>query len=80
MTSYMTGRPSNPPPNPPSPKRRTWRTVAQVAIATLVAVPSAVALLPISAAVAVWVVGISGAAVILASAAVNAVDERTGRG
>lgn len=82
MTTYMFPKDDNSdrPPNPPSPKRRTWRTAVQVLVGALVAVPSAVALLPIAADLAAWVVGIAGATVLLATGAVNAFDERTGRG
>jgi hypothetical protein len=78
MTGYMLPKSSEP--NPPSPARRTWRTVVQVAVAVCVAVPAAVAALPVSPVVAAWVVGITGAFVILATAAVNAFDKVSGRG
>jgi hypothetical protein len=51
-----------------------------VAVAVCVAVPAAVAALPVSPGVAAWVVGITGAFVILATAAVNAFDKVSGRG
>jgi acyl-CoA synthetase (AMP-forming)/AMP-acid ligase II len=64
-----------------TPRGRAVRTVLQVIVAVLGAVPAAVAVLPAS-----WtdsrasLVAIAGAAVILVSAAQNALDERAGRG
>lgn len=57
---------------PIGPKQRVWRTVYQTVIAVGVAVPTAAALLPINAAQSAWAVGISGAIVVLVSAAQNA--------
>lgn len=72
-------------PVPPSPKRRTWRTVVQTVLAVLVAVPSAVAALTqagveLSVRATALVVGIAAALVILISAAQNAWDQRKGLG
>ena len=78
--------PRTPPPfNPPTPRRRTWRTAVQVAVAVLGAVPAAVAALEAANAgvpvrVTSLLIGGSGAAVVLISAAQNALDERAGRG
>jgi len=60
----------------PSPNARKWRTVLQVVVSVCVAVPAAVVLLPISAAVAVWAVGIAGATVIVVSAVQNGLEGR----
>ncbi len=55
---------------------RTIRTVAQVGVAVLTAVPSAVALLDLPAATASTVAGVSGAVVVLVTAAQNALEDR----
>lgn len=56
-------------------KIRALRTALQVIVAVGAAVPAAIALLPISASVALWATGIAGAIVILVSAVQNAAEE-----
>lgn len=63
-------------PAPVSPKARVYRTVFQVIVAVLVAVPAAVVLLPVSAGVASAVVGFAGAATVIVSAIQNALNAR----
>lgn len=65
---------------PVTPKRRVIRTAIQTLLAVLVAVPAAVALLPLDASDASTVVGITGALVVLISAAQNALDAHNAEG
>jgi hypothetical protein len=62
-----------------SPGMRVLRTVLQVLVGVAAAVPSAVALLPLSAAEAAWPIGIAGVFVIIASAVQNGLDDVRGR-
>lgn len=65
----------------PGPKRRVKRTALQAAVAVLIAVPTAVALVPDEGAG--WralTIGITGALVVLISAWQNGRDDRAGRG
>lgn len=79
--------PSSPPSagsNEPNPRQRVIRTVAQVIIAVLVAIPTAwgalaAAGVEIAPEVTAWVIGIPSALVILISAGQNAVDARRSR-
>lgn len=57
-----------------SPTRRVIRTAVQVVLAVLIAIPAAVAVLPLSAAAATTSIGIAGALTVLISAAWNAYD------
>lgn len=61
-----------------TPKKRVFRTIVQTTLGVLAAVPAAVALLPITASVALAVCGVAGAATILISAAQNAYDASHG--
>lgn len=58
------------------PLQRWYRTIFQVVIALLVAVPSAVALLDISTELAAKITGVTGALLILVSAIHNAVNSK----
>jgi small-conductance mechanosensitive channel len=69
----------------PGPRRRTWRTVLQVLVAVLVAVPGALAVLTESgvdlpAGTTALIVGGTGALVVLVSAGQNAIDQHRGVG
>lgn len=58
------------------PLQRWYRTIFQVVIAVLVAVPSAVALLDISTELAAKITGLAGAALIVVSAIHNAINSK----
>jgi len=64
----------------PSPHQRILRTALQVILGALVAVPTAVGALHLSAHTATAVIGISGAIVVMVSAMVNAYDHSVGNG
>lgn len=64
---------------PPGPRQRVIRTTIQVVLAVAVALPAAVALLPVDAKLAAQITSIAGAAVILISAIQNGLEGRTGR-
>lgn len=57
-----------------TPVQRIVRTAVQVVLAVLIAIPAAVAVLPLSAAAATKSIGIAGALTIVISAAWNAYD------
>lgn len=52
------------------------RTIVQVLLAVAVAIPAAVALLPVSAAVSAGVVGVAGALVVVVTAVQNALEAK----
>lgn len=62
----------------PSPPVRVLRTVIQVILAALVAIPTAVAALDLPADITAKVGGIASAAVIMISAIQNAIEAKTG--
>lgn len=64
----------NPTPAPVTPNKRIIRTAVQVVLAVLIAIPTAVAVLPLSAGAASKAVGMAGGLVVLISAAWNAYD------
>lgn len=73
------------PPAGPSPTRRTWRTLAQVAVAVLLAIPSALASVSaagvhVSAKASAILIGLPAALVVVVSAAQNAWDHAQGNG
>lgn len=59
-----------------SPKTRAIRTLLQALVAVCVAIPSAVALFPISAELATKVTGFAAGFVVLVSALQNAIESR----
>ena len=60
----------------PDPRQRVYRTILQVVLAVLAAIPAAVALIDIPATTAAKVTGIAGAAAIIASAVHNTINAR----